>query len=194
MNQQPPQKNRSSAGSGGWLLGAGVAALLAVGTALWLLSPGPGPVEPAAPVQPAPATIDVAPDAAIGSPLPAPDPAEIALGGRVYAETCAACHGANLEGQPNWQTRNQDGKLPAPPHDETGHSWHHPDAQLFAITKFGLAPIAGPDYATDMPAFEGRLTDAEILAALAYIKSRWPEKIRARQAEIDARARTQQQE
>jgi mono/diheme cytochrome c family protein len=148
-----------------------MAALLAVGAGALALAPGLRSTHPE------------------GTPLLPLDPAEIALGERVYAEACASCHGATLEGQPNWQARNADGKLPAPPHDETGHSWHHPDAQLFAITKFGLAPIAGPDYATDMPAFEGQLTDAEILAVLAYIKSRWPEKIRAHQAGIDAQAR-----
>ena len=41
-----------------------------------------------------------------------------------YQEYCASCHGVNLEGQANWRSRNQDGTLPAPPHDETGHTWH----------------------------------------------------------------------
>ena len=35
-----------------------------------------------------------------------------------------------------------------------------------------------------MPAFGQTLSDAEIWAVLAFIKSRWPEEIRARQAEI----------
>lgn len=163
---------------------AGLLGLLAVGVVTLALAPGL--LEPPAPVAEVPA-------ATVPAAAPLLDPDEVALGERVYAEACASCHGANLEGQPNWQTRNADGKLPAPPHDETGHTWHHPDAQLFAITKFGLAPIAGADYATDMPAFEGTLTDAEIMAALAYIKSRWPEKIRVHQAGIDAQARAQEQ-
>ena len=167
-----------------WPLLAGLLGLLAVGVVTLALAPGL--LEPPAPVAEVPA-------ATVPAAAPLLDPDEVALGERVYAEACASCHGANLEGQPNWQTRNADGKLPAPPHDETGHTWHHPDAQLFAITKFGLAPIAGADYATDMPAFEGTLTDAEIIAALAYIKSRWPEKIRVHQAGIDAQARAQEQ-
>lgn len=164
---------------------AGLLGLLAVGGATLALAPGL--LEQPAPVAETPAAM-------VPAALPALDPAAVALGERIYVEACASCHGANLEGQPDWQTRNADGKLPAPPHDETGHTWHHPDAQLFAITKFGLAPIAGADYATDMPAFESTLSDAEILAALAYIKSRWPEQIRGHQARIDAQARAQETE
>jgi mono/diheme cytochrome c family protein len=74
--------------------------------------------------------------------------------------------------------------MPAPPHDESGHTWHHTDTVLFGITKEGLVPgkYAPPDYVSDMPAFAGKLTDAEIWAALAFIKSHWtnPELLRAR--------------
>ena len=109
------------------------------------------------------------------------DPERIALGRRVYAERCASCHGVNLEGQPNWQTRRPDGRLPAPPHDATGHTWHHPDEVLFRITKEGLSAIV-PGYESDMPAFADALTDEEIAAAIAFIKSTWPPEIRERQA------------
>jgi mono/diheme cytochrome c family protein len=103
------------------------------------------------------------------------DKAKVAAGAKVYAQHCAACHGANLEGQPNWRTRLPNGRLPAPPHDESGHTWHHPDGVLFGITKHGLVPgrYAPPGYQSDMPAFEGKLTDDEIWTVLAYIKSRW---------------------
>ncbi len=119
---------------------------------------------------------------------PAPDPAQLALGSMLYGEYCAACHGAELEGQANWRKRDPDGLLPAPPHDETGHTWHHPDRQLFEITKRGTAALIGPDYQTTMGPFGEVLSDDEIRAVLAYIKSRWPENIRARQAEITERA------
>ncbi|MBL4645745.1 MAG: c-type cytochrome, partial [Rhizobiales bacterium] len=46
-------------------------------------------------------------------------------GAVIYAEYCASCHGADLEGQPNWQSPDADGKMPAPPHDQRGHTWHH---------------------------------------------------------------------
>jgi len=106
------------------------------------------------------------------------DRARVSLGGQVYNEHCAACHGVNLEGQPNWRVRKPDGRLPAPPHDETGHTWHHADEQLFRVTKFGLnSPIAPEGYKSDMPAFATVLTDDEIWAVLSYIQSKWPDEI-----------------
>lgn len=101
------------------------------------------------------------------------DGQKVALGAKVYAQNCASCHGAELEGQPAWRRRLPNGRLPAPPHDESGHTWHHPDDVLFAITKHGVARYAPPGYQSDMPAFEGRLSDDEIWAVLAFIKSRW---------------------
>lgn len=121
--------------------------------------------------------------------IPADDPDLLALGEAIYARECAACHGAELEGEEDWRRRGPDGLLPAPPHDETGHTWHHPDVQLFAMTKFGIGAIAGdPDYRTAMPAYRDVLEDEEIIAVLAYIKSRWPEHIRERHAEFSRQA------
>lgn len=100
-----------------------------------------------------------------------------AEGHRIYAENCAKCHGANLEGQPDWMKRKPDGRLPAPPHDESGHTWHHSDKQLFTITKFGLQAIS-PGYESDMPVFEDVLSDVQIVQVLDYIKSTWPERAR----------------
>jgi mono/diheme cytochrome c family protein len=108
-------------------------------------------------------------------------------GERIYQARCAACHGANLEGQPDWRERGPDGLLPAPPHDESGHTWHHPDEQLFRLTKLGIARAAGlPDYETAMPAFEGVLSDEEIVAVLSWIKSRWPPAVREKHERINA--------
>jgi mono/diheme cytochrome c family protein len=101
------------------------------------------------------------------------DGAKVALGARVYAQHCAVCHGAKLEGQPNWRRPLANGRMPAPPHGESGHTWHHTDALLFGITKNGIAPYASPGYESDMPAFGGKLSDDEIWAVLAFIKSRW---------------------
>jgi mono/diheme cytochrome c family protein len=116
--------------------------------------------------------------------IDADDRALVARGRAIYAEHCAACHGGDLEGQPDWRRRRPDGRLPAPPHDETGHTWHHPDWQLFEMTKYGMAAQVDGDYESDMPAYEGILADDEIIAVLAYIKSRWPDQIRRRQEEI----------
>jgi mono/diheme cytochrome c family protein len=112
------------------------------------------------------------------------DPETTAVGQRIYGEACAICHGVNLEGQPNWREQSPNGRLPAPPHDSTGHTWHHSDAALFRITKQG--PAAYPTgYPTDMPAFDERLTDGEIAAVIAYIKSTWPHDILRRQSQVN---------
>lgn len=116
-------------------------------------------------------------------------PAGTAQGAALYADHCAACHGVNLEGQPNWRTRLPNGRLPAPPHDETGHTWHHPDDMLFAVTKRGTEAMIGSNYKSDMRGFGDTLNDRQIWAVLDFIKSRWPEEIRQRQATINARQR-----
>ncbi len=114
--------------------------------------------------------------------------AEIATGREVYVESCASCHGAGLEGQPDWQRRLENGRMPAPPHDESGHTWHHSDRNLFIITRGGVGAVV-PGYESDMPAFEEVLTDEEIAAVLAYIKSTWPKLQREFQAEVSANDR-----
>jgi len=115
------------------------------------------------------------------------DVAFVAMGQAIYSENCAACHGSNLEGQANWRQRNPNGRLPAPPHNETGHTWHHPDAALFQLTKYGPAALVGGGYVSDMPGYEGVLTDEEILAVLSYIKSRWPDAVRDQHDGVNAR-------
>ncbi|MEJ6389794.1 c-type cytochrome [Gymnodinialimonas ulvae] len=116
------------------------------------------------------------------------DPDVVVLGQAVYAENCASCHGAELEGQPNWRSPGADGRLPAPPHDETGHTWHHDGDTLFRLTKYGTGALIGdPDYQSNMPIYEGVLTDDEIIAVLSYIKSTWPQEIRERHDEMENR-------
>lgn len=113
---------------------------------------------------------------------------QVARGAAVYAQHCAACHGARLEGQPNWKSRLESGRMPAPPHDDTGHTWHHTDDVLFTVTKHGLAPpLVDASYQSDMPAFEGKLTDDEIWAVLAYIKSRWSHRVARKQEQMTRR-------
>lgn len=118
------------------------------------------------------------------------DPEIVQRGAEVYVGHCAACHGVRLEGQPNWQRRGADNRLPAPPHDASGHTWHHPDALLFKLTKYGLAAIAGPSYPSNMPAYAEVLSDADIRAVLSYIKSTWPPEVRSYQDAINAQTRT----
>ena len=106
------------------------------------------------------------------------DAAQVERGRAVYANHCASCHGAQLRGQPDWRIRLPNGRIPAPPHDESGHTWHHPDEVLFGITKHGLVPPYAPkSYESDMPAFGGVLSDPDIRAVLAFIESRWPPEV-----------------
>ncbi|GAA6209066.1 hypothetical protein NBRC116601_23590 [Cognatishimia sp. WU-CL00825] len=105
--------------------------------------------------------------------LPYKDPTRVQNGKGIYQEYCAACHGRDLQGQKNWRERDHEGLLPAPPHDESGHTWHHGDLLLFQITKYGSAAVVGGDYQSNMPGFASDLTDQDILDVLGFIKSTW---------------------
>lgn len=127
--------------------------------------------------------------------LRADDPQVLAVGKAVYQARCAACHGDHLQGQPHWRERDAAGRLPAPPHDASGHTWHHPDRVLFTIVKYGVAKATHlKDYDSAMPVFEGELTDGEIVAVLSWIKAQWPPKIRKQQEEVNAAAERNQAE
>jgi mono/diheme cytochrome c family protein len=113
----------------------------------------------------------------------------VTLGQNIYSKNCASCHGADLEGQENWQKRDDEGYLPAPPHDETGHTWHHPDEYLFLMTKYGIEKIIGKKYLNNMPAYKDILTDKEIIAVLSFIKSKWPNQIQEIHNNINVRSK-----
>lgn len=118
--------------------------------------------------------------AAVDDGVDPTDARQVARGEEIYRQYCAACHGAQLEGQPDWRRRLPNGRLPAPPHDESGHTWHHPNADLIAMTRDGMVPPLAPaGYESDMPAFGGVLTDADIRAAIAYIQSTWSDEVMA---------------
>ncbi|QXT41392.1 cytochrome c [Gymnodinialimonas ceratoperidinii] len=120
-------------------------------------------------------------------PIPVmPETVDIVQGAVLYAENCAACHGANLEGQPDWQVPGDDGVLPAPPHDATGHTWHHTDALLFNYTALGgreMMARLGVEFNSGMPGMADTLSEQEIWDILAFIQSTWPERQRVGQAE-----------
>lgn len=125
-----------------------------------------------------------------GSRADAQNVNQVASGKAIYERNCAACHGVNLEGQPDWKSRKPNGRMPAPPHDDSGHTWHHPDDILFGITKMGVSPPYGPPgYPSDMPAFGTALTDQQVWDVLAYIKSRWSPRAREAQSQITKRQR-----
>lgn len=109
-------------------------------------------------------------------------------GQALYAENCASCHGADLEGQPNWRVPNPDGTLPAPPHDDSGHTWHHPDDMLRTYIRLGgqetLCQMGVAGVVSAMPGFKDILDNAETEAVLNFIKSRWSPRSRGYQTEI----------
>ena len=109
--------------------------------------------------------------------FPYTDPEVVTQGRAIYRDHCATCHGANLEGQPDWRRPDAQGYLPAPPHDETGHTWHHADPLLFEITKHGTEAVVGGGYRSNMLGFGEVLSDEEIVAVLAFIKSTWPPRV-----------------
>ena len=119
------------------------------------------------------------------------DPETVAHGQTLYAAHCASCHGARLEGQPKWRVRLANGLLPAPPHDASGHTWHHGDAYLAAVTKYGVARVLGQPYPNAMPIYDGVLSDNEIVAVLSYIKSQWPAETRKRHDRLNQQLRAQ---
>ena len=111
------------------------------------------------------------------------DAETVTLGQQVYDEKCAICHGEALEGEVDWRTSDPSGVLKAPPHDETGHTWHHDDAYLIESIKLGGARLPADVGISPMPAYEAVLSDAEITAVLSFIKSQWPADILAAQAQ-----------
>lgn len=120
-----------------------------------------------------------------GDILPYDKPDAVEAGRAVYQGHCASCHGSDLQGEPDWQIRDSEGYLPAPPLDGTGHTWHHPDTQLLEVVRAGVAAVAGNGYQSRMAGFSGVLSEQEMREALAYIKSRWPAQIIARHNRIN---------
>lgn len=110
--------------------------------------------------------------------ITAPNEPDIQVGQALYGEYCASCHGDNLEGKQDWRSPGEDERLPAPPHDETGHTWHHADRMLFDYTKRGGKAVLadqGVEFDSGMPGFGDDLGDEEIWNILAFIQSTWPE-------------------
>lgn len=92
-------------------------------------------------------------------------------GESLYQANCLVCHG------------DREGKgatAGASPHNETGHTWHHPDAQLKEWVLNGRLFLG-------MPAFKDKLTEADVEAVLVYLKTWWTPEQRESQADISRR-------
>jgi mono/diheme cytochrome c family protein len=105
------------------------------------------------------------------------------LGRRVYAQHCASCHGADAQGAPNWQERDAQGELPAPPHNAAGHTWRHSDADLYEMVSKGWRDPFNRTTRLTMPAFADVLSPDQIRAVITYLKRLWTPDERAFQAE-----------
>ena len=104
---------------------------------------------------------------------PAPTPTK---GREIFVTNCAACHGVDAAGQPDWHIANADGTLPPPPLNGDGHTWHHGDGLLYRVVKLGGQQFEDPrfpDFKSAMPAFGERLSHEDIVEVLTYIKSFW---------------------
>jgi mono/diheme cytochrome c family protein len=71
--------------------------------------------------------------------------------------------------------------MPAPPHNDSGHTWRHSDAQLAEIIRDGLRDPFNKTPELTMPTFGGKLTDAQIRNVIVYFKSLWSPEHRAYQ-------------
>jgi len=119
------------------------------------------------------------------APVPTLRPDKVIEGEILYKQYCAECHGVDLKGSPTWKQRLEDGSLPPPPQDDTGHTWHHPDRQLIEIIQNGGAP----EFNSKMPGFGDKLTEDQIISILEFFKSTWG--IEAREAQWSVSVRSE---
>jgi mono/diheme cytochrome c family protein len=108
----------------------------------------------------------------------------IIRGKNIYENNCVSCHQVNLVGAENWKGLDEDGHRKAPPLNGTGHTWHHDDATLHNIIKYGLAKLV-KNYEGKMLGFEDNLKDKDIDSVLSYIKSFWPDDVYQRQINLN---------
>ena len=78
-----------------------------------------------------------------------------------------------------------------PRQNANGHTWHHPDCQLKEVIKNGgdemtsmMRRMMVPPDAPRMPAFKDVLSDEDIDAILAFIKTWWTDQQRSFQAQV----------
>jgi mono/diheme cytochrome c family protein len=113
--------------------------------------------------------------------------ADLIQGHILYTAWCAGCHGDKGEGQfpgapldPSPITN----RIGAPPHDTTGHSWHHSDDLLVRYVIEG--GFTDPAAFYPMPAFGWRLSVPDAQRIVGYIKTLWTDEQRMMQARTTA--------
>lgn len=105
---------------------------------------------------------------------------EVSRGKELYQQFCASCHGVDLAGDSDWKTPNEDGSFPPPPHDASGHTWHHSDQALIQIIRDGSDSAQ-----SRMPRFGDQLKDDDIISILEYLKGHWGEREREYQRQLN---------
>ena len=108
----------------------------------------------------------------------------ISRGKIIYDSYCVSCHQVNLIGAENWKELDEDGHRKAPPLNGKGHTWHHDDASLHNIIKYGLAKLV-KNYEGKMLGYEDSLKDKDIDSVLSYMKSFWPNDIYQQQINLN---------
>lgn len=103
---------------------------------------------------------------------PKKDFARFMQGGKLYRKNCAQCHGDRAQGDPNWRQANAKGKLPPPPLNGTGHTWHHPKEALAKTIRDGTLRIGG-----SMPPWRNSMSDKEINLVIEWFQSHWSDEI-----------------
>ncbi len=96
----------------------------------------------------------------------------VEYGDKVFQQNCAVCHGSNAEGTRDWKKTDANGNYPPPPLNGSAHAWHHPIDQLARSIKQGGVKLGGV-----MPPFGNKLSDQEVLAAIAFFQSKWPDQV-----------------
>ena len=120
------------------------------------------------------APVKAIPSMAGSSLIRAQDPVLIETGQQIYRQHCLVCHGDRAQGDPNWRKKGPDGLWPPPPLNGEGHAWHHPADVLRRMILMGSPRGKG-----NMPAWEGKLSDNEVDAVIAWLQSLWPDEIYA---------------
>jgi mono/diheme cytochrome c family protein len=105
-------------------------------------------------------------------------------GEALYQANCQRCHGGATGGS----------MMDMPPrHNANGHTWHHADQQLIDTVLNGSGQMGEMmrgmmgDPGVRMPAFRDVLTEEDVRAILAYIKTWWTEEQRRTQADLSQR-------
>ena len=117
---------------------------------------------------------------------PETDPALQRVGRAIYQTHCSSCHGERGEGAADWKRPGPDGIYPAPPHDSTGHTWHHADGLLYRIVSSGTARAVNDTASRSrygMPPFDSTLSPREIQVVISYLKAGWTPAQRRHQIE-----------